>query len=236
MGGCSDPSVRVLFSTPVRRDVVNLTSFHHQLFYPFPITWSCCITSLLDSWWCVIHFNANQAFLNDCGSLRISWERQCSRNLTTSRSPCDGSLKWVWHIDAWKFRDKSVLIALCTRNWAPSEDYGCASSVDGTWSMSSLRSSFRSEGNSVAVAFKLQVWHYFTLDKFCSLLCNSFLRPGVRSRLHLLTFCWVVGCTTSAPWTDEHDASQQVRDEVTERPKKLFLLPVAIASRGCSSE
>jgi hypothetical protein len=235
MGGCSDPSLRVLFSTPVGETLT--TSLHFTINY-FIHFISLDLLHNLHTWFLMIyiHFNANRAFLNDHGSLCISWERQCSRNLTTSRSPCDGSLKWVWHIDAWKFRDKSVLIALCTRNWAPSEDYGCASSVDGTWSMSSLRSSFRSEGNSVAVAFKLQVWHYFTLDKFCSLLCNSFLRPGVRSRLHLLTFCWVVGCTTSAPWTDEHDASQQVRDEVTERPKKLFLLPVAIASRGCSSE
>lgn len=50
---------------------------------------------------------------------------------------------------------KEVLIALRTRNLAPSGDYGCASTVDGTWSMSSLRSSFRSEGNSIAASLKL---------------------------------------------------------------------------------
>jgi hypothetical protein len=135
-----------------------------------------------------------------------------------------------------KVWDKEVLIALCTRNWAPSGDYSCASSVDGTWSMSSLRSSFRSERNSIAASLEFHVWPYFSLDKFCSLLCNSFLKPAVRSILHLLTFCWVVGCTTSAPWAHEHDASQQVRDEIKEKPRNLFLLPVALASRGCSSE
>ena len=130
------------------------------------------------------------------------------------RSPCDGSLKWVWHIDAWPFWDKDVVIALCTINSAPSGDYGCASSIDGTWWTSSPLSSFRSERKSIAASLKLHVWPYFYLANFCSFPCNSFLKPGVRSILHLLTFCWVGVWTTSAPWADEHDASQQVRDEV----------------------